>query len=1147
MRKTMQTSIHGAGLALLLALMGVLGAQEYGDAPASYGELSVWGGYAGAGTPCLGLTADNDPAGPRGYDWVSDSDDGVVGTPSWDSWSDTNSISVRVSYGGHLIMWVDANDNGTFEADERYEYSPGWVNDGVFTFDNIRIKATQRFALNGLDKVGVRITIQDPMGGNPTYNTDGYFWFGEIEDWLINVQRPRFAIEQTSLDDAIEGDAYTLELRAVNKSGPFSWTLQSGSLPAGMSLVQQGDHFCLSGTPAIGTGDGRPSYTFTVSCTGGSDVVQQTYTLAVWAPAVAAPFLDTFSTNTGWKLGGDWARVQAAAFSGTGINHWGSTATEPAEDATPGSTDNMILNDTPGAIVGDVWKVKFATSPYIDCSGLSHVSLRLRRWHALGNWDHARIMVSNDGINWTLLWRPARAPFVPINYYPSADIAWTTVEYDISAYAAGHARVQVRIGLGFVNVGYRDAWGGHGYTGMCLDDFWVGPGDSGATASAYNFDVSSPNTVIPGGGGPALPVMYEQSRHAFSFRVDNQSGEDIIVDRFEVGVSLDAPFGSNPATVELYEPSYGWNSWLPTGTWTLNNPLTQIPDNTTGLQLTGEFDSVGIPYQWLQACRAQLVIHGRLAGSGQGVRLVVNAGLAFYPGPQPGLQVWDAPAGSSGANIIANGDAAAGLRDFGSRTVGTTSGHTYIICKSTTSNSFTVSPPQLTGPDASQFIITLPPTWNPTPHQGQNDVWFTVRFSPTSVGLKTATVTFAHSAPNTGTPFTFEVTGVGVTNAPALHLIDNHTGNPVSNNSPAIGGLNFGQHDFNAGALTRRFDIENQGGATLTVSLPMLTGDPAFTLDTSSTATSIAPGNSTSFFVHFDPAAAGNYGAAVSFTHNDSGAGSSFSFNVAGQGVLNAPRIRITLGSPTGSTIVNGAVAAGPTDFGPQDVHTGAAAPLEVFIHNDGWQDLVLMNYPTFQGGSVGDFLIDIGGTSMTVAGQSYTSFMVWFDPLAKGPKATTARIEHNDGSTGNLFQFQLAGLGVDPNGVVINPVSPLTAGKIGVAYSFQFSATGGNPGYTWTKVSGSLPAGLTLHADGTLDGTPTGNHGLFRFRVRATDSLNGTDELQVELPIAPPIGHLAKDPANNPAGCNVQHGSQAWVALLLLLTMSAAVRRRKA
>ena len=67
------------------------------------------------------------------------------------------------------------------------------------------------------------------------------------------------------------------------------------------------------------------------------------------------------------------------------------------------------------------------------------------------------------------------------------------------------------------------------------------------------------------------------------------------------------------------------------------------------------------------------------------------------------------------------------------------------------------------------------------------------------------------------------------------------------------------------------------------------------------------------------------------------------------------------------------------------------------------------------------------------------------------------------------------------PTGVVTNPYASPYA-------SFNFSASGGSPPFTWAVTSGALPDGLTLASDGTLSGTPTAA-GPFAFTVTATDS----------------------------------------------------------
>src|SRR5688572_32731829 len=55
------------------------------------------------------------------------------------------------------------------------------------------------------------------------------------------------------------------------------------------------------------------------------------------------------------------------------------------------------------------------------------------------------------------------------------------------------------------------------------------------------------------------------------------------------------------------------------------------------------------------------------------------------------------------------------------------------------------------------------------------------------------------------------------------------------------------------------------------------------------------------------------------------------------------------------------------------------------------------------------------------------------------------------------------------PTPLSIATTSPLLASAEGSAYSQTLTATGGTPGYTWSVVAGSLPAGLSLSTAGVL------------------------------------------------------------------------------
>ncbi len=68
---------------------------------------------------------------------------------------------------------------------------------------------------------------------------------------------------------------------------------------------------------------------------------------------------------------------------------------------------------------------------------------------------------------------------------------------------------------------------------------------------------------------------------------------------------------------------------------------------------------------------------------------------------------------------------------------------------------------------------------------------------------------------------------------------------------------------------------------------------------------------------------------------------------------------------------------------------------------------------------------------------------------------------------------------------------STLSSGTVGTAYSTLLQASGGTPAYTWSIMSGSLPAGLTLAAtSGVISGTPA-TAGTSQFTAAVTDNSN--------------------------------------------------------
>jgi uncharacterized protein (TIGR03437 family) len=82
-------------------------------------------------------------------------------------------------------------------------------------------------------------------------------------------------------------------------------------------------------------------------------------------------------------------------------------------------------------------------------------------------------------------------------------------------------------------------------------------------------------------------------------------------------------------------------------------------------------------------------------------------------------------------------------------------------------------------------------------------------------------------------------------------------------------------------------------------------------------------------------------------------------------------------------------------------------------------------------------------------------------------------------------------------------PAPSLAGGTVGTPYSQILSATGGNPPYAWSILSGALPAGLSLAPSGTISGNPTAL-GSSTFAVRATDSSGGVASASAAILISP-------------------------------------------
>jgi putative Ig domain-containing protein len=108
--------------------------------------------------------------------------------------------------------------------------------------------------------------------------------------------------------------------------------------------------------------------------------------------------------------------------------------------------------------------------------------------------------------------------------------------------------------------------------------------------------------------------------------------------------------------------------------------------------------------------------------------------------------------------------------------------------------------------------------------------------------------------------------------------------------------------------------------------------------------------------------------------------------------------------------------------------------------------------------------------------------------PTTAGSSTFTIKVTDSSTPTAQTATNSLTFTAAAANGPVQITTTSVPAGQVSVAYSTTLQATEGTTPYAWSINSGSLPAGLTLSAGGTISGTPTAT-GSSSFTVKVTDS----------------------------------------------------------
>lgn len=321
--------------------------------------------------------------------------------------------------------------------------------------------------------------------------------------------------------------------------------------------------------------------------------------------------------------------------------------------------------------------------------------------------------------------------------------------------------------------------------------------------------------------------------------------------------------------------------------------------------------------------------------------------------------------------------------DFGEQQINIASTPKLLTITNTGTADLVVSQISVTGTDAAAFsfaALTLPMTIAPG-----NTGNVTVTFKPTTVGNKSAAITFADNA--NGSPHSVPVAGVGT--LPVITL------NPVS--------LDFGTQLVGSTSAQKSFTISNTGTGDLVVSNLDLTGTNVgdFSIVSVTLPFTVRAGSPKTINVMFTPTADVVRTASVRITHNAEGSPSTVSL------------------TGTGIQPVIGIAPANVTFTTPQLVNTTSPESI-LTLTNTGTADLVISSL-TLTGTNPGDFAVASNPLPITITPTNNTTLRLTFTPSAIGVRSATLSIENN--AAGHPHSVPLSGTGIQPS-ISLNPTS---------------------------------------------------------------------------------------------------------------------------